>query len=253
MRFVVAAFLSALAALPVSAQNATQPCTPGMTSPQFLGAVNTAKAPFTGTIQTTSEHKLNDGTVLQGSYTVQAARDSAGRTYGEQAMNCERDQDGNAHLIKMVNVNDFATRTFMHWAVGRDIGGVANVQHLSATPRAQTEPRPQPLFKPWQSHQAQFQTEHLGSRTIAGVLAEGTRTTMTYAAGEAGNSQPFSVVDENWHSKDLKMDLAVTHDDPRSGKTTSEFITLDLTEPDPTLFQPPPNYTVRDTTPNATP
>jgi hypothetical protein len=38
-------------------------------------------------------------------------------------------------------------------------------------------------------------------------------------------------------------------DDPRNGKTTTEVTDLQQTAPDPTLFQPPTGYTIRDTNP----
>ncbi|HYG81824.1 MAG TPA: hypothetical protein VD861_15610, partial [Pyrinomonadaceae bacterium] len=43
-------------------------------------------------------------------------------------------------------------------------------------------------------------TESLGKQTIEGVVAEGTRTTMTIPAGKIGNEQPIQIVSEKWYS-----------------------------------------------------
>src|SRR5579885_957814 len=42
--------------------------------------------------------------------------------------------------------------------------------------------------------------EKLGSQTIEGVLAEGTRTTTTIPAGQIGNEREINIVDERWVS-----------------------------------------------------
>ena len=208
------------------------------------------QTPYSGTIETTSESRLYDGTVLRGSYTVQRARDGKGRTYTENAMYCERDQEGNTHLRKAVRVFDPVTHTSMNWTTDRREGGVVNLIHASVIPRRPVdEPRPQPLVRPWSPPASETQIEKLGSKNVAGVVAEGRRTTRTIPVGEEGNSQPITVVDEHWYSADLRMDVAAMHDDPRTGKVSSEFTTLTLGEPDPSLFQAPEGYIVRDRNP----
>jgi hypothetical protein len=61
-----------------------------------------------------------------------------------------------------------------------------------------------------------------------------------------GNDQPFTVITETWMSQQLKMPiLTVTHD-PRSGDRTFKIANLSTTEPDPTLFMAPADYSVVD-------
>lgn len=86
--------------------------------------------------------------------------------------------------------------------------------------------------------------EDLGSKTIEGVTAHGTRTTHTIPAGQIGNLLPINVVDEVWYSPDLQMNVLTTHNDPRSGETTYKLINISRANPARSLFEPPPDYTV---------
>ena len=90
-------------------------------------------------------------------------------------------------------------------------------------------------------------------RTIAGVEAHGSRITRTIPAGEEGNELPLAVVDEKWFSLDLGCFLSVISDDPRHGRTTFEIQELSRTEPDASLFLPPPGYTIEDRNPQVGP
>jgi hypothetical protein len=91
---------------------------------------------------------------------------------------------------------------------------------------------------------ASVKTEPLGTQTIDGVNAEGTRYTHTIPAGEIGNEQPITVVSERWYSADLQMDVKSTHTDPRFGTTTHTLTNIQRTEPAASLFAVPPDYTI---------
>ncbi len=91
---------------------------------------------------------------------------------------------------------------------------------------------------------ANAKTESLGTQTIDGVNAEGTRTTRTIPAGEIGNESPITVVSERWYSADLQMDVKSTHSDPRFGNTTYTLTNVQRTEPAATLFAVPSDYTI---------
>jgi hypothetical protein len=91
-----------------------------------------------------------------------------------------------------------------------------------------------------------IKSENLGTKTIDGVLAEGHRTTMTYATGSMGNDQPFSVVMENWMSPELKTQILSVNHDPRSGDRTFKIANLSRNEPDAVLFMVPADYQIVD-------
>jgi hypothetical protein len=53
-------------------------------------------------------------------------------------------------------------------------------------------------------------------------------------------------VSESWVAQDLKVLLASSMDDPRTGKQTGEVTQLERTEPDASLFQVPAGYAVKE-------
>lgn len=88
--------------------------------------------------------------------------------------------------------------------------------------------------------------ESLGTQMIEGVQAEGTRTTITIAAGEIGNEQPINIVSERWYSNDLKLVVMSRHSDPRFGETTYKLTNINRSEPSPSLFEVPAEYTIQE-------
>jgi hypothetical protein len=88
--------------------------------------------------------------------------------------------------------------------------------------------------------------ESLGTRTIEGVTAEGTRSAVTIPAGEIGNTLPIEVVDETWYSPELQIMVMTIHRDPRSGDTTYRLTNIDRSEPNRSLFEIPDDYTVEE-------
>jgi len=87
--------------------------------------------------------------------------------------------------------------------------------------------------------------EDLGTQTIAGVLAQGTRITRTIPAGQMGNEKPINIVSERWYSNELQMVVMSTRNDPRSGTTTYTLTSIQKTEPAASLFSVPSDYTVK--------
>jgi hypothetical protein len=88
--------------------------------------------------------------------------------------------------------------------------------------------------------------ESLGTQTIEGVLAEGTRTTMTFPEGSIGNDRPITTVTETWMSSDLKTVVLSKSSDPRYGESTTKLTDIVMAEPDPALFQIPGDYSIVD-------
>lgn len=88
--------------------------------------------------------------------------------------------------------------------------------------------------------------EDLGTQTIEGVTATGTRVTFTIPTGQIGNERPIDIVDERWFSKDLQAFVMTRHSDPRSGETVYRLTNINRTEPDHFLFQVPADYEIKD-------
>ena len=88
--------------------------------------------------------------------------------------------------------------------------------------------------------------ESLGTQTIEGVIAEGTRMTMTFPEGSMGNDRPITTVTETWMSPDLKTVVLSKVSDPRNGESTTKLTNIVMAEPDPALFQIPAEYSIVD-------
>jgi hypothetical protein len=94
------------------------------------------------------------------------------------------------------------------------------------------------------SSKAKPVVEQLGTQTMENVSAEGTRTTVTIPAGQIGNELPIVTVTERWYSPELQVTVMNKRSDPRTGTTTYKLTNINRSEPSPTLFQVPDDYTV---------
>jgi len=82
---------------------------------------------------------------------------------------------------------------------------------------------------------------------MEGFQVEGRRITTTWPAGSAmGNDRPITSVDETWFSPELHIVVLSKGTDPRNGEHTRKLVNIDRTEPDPSLFQPPADYTIKE-------
>jgi hypothetical protein len=88
-------------------------------------------------------------------------------------------------------------------------------------------------------------SENLPGRTINGIYVVGTRTTHVIPS-DGGHGPDVVEVEEKWVSPDLKITVLAkdtTSTNPGE-KTTTEIRELDRSEPDPALFEIPPDYKV---------
>ncbi len=92
----------------------------------------------------------------------------------------------------------------------------------------------------------ELKTVSLGTRTIDGVSAEGTRHTRVIPAGQVGNDKPIEIVSERWFSPELQAVVMTKRTDPRMGDTTYKMINIRQGEPERALFEPPSDYTVKN-------
>lgn len=89
----------------------------------------------------------------------------------------------------------------------------------------------------------------LGTQNVEGVSAQGTRVIHTIPAEQIGNVQPIVITTETWYSPDLKVLVMSKSSDPRMGDTTYTLTNIQRSEPDPSLFQVPEGYTVKEAGP----
>lgn len=88
--------------------------------------------------------------------------------------------------------------------------------------------------------------ESLGTQTIEGVEAQGSRTTITIPAGKIGNERPIEIVHESWYSPELQTIVMSRVFDPRSGEVVYRLTNINRTEPDSSLFEVPADYKIQD-------
>jgi hypothetical protein len=93
---------------------------------------------------------------------------------------------------------------------------------------------------------ANAKQEDLGTRNMEGVIARGTRSTMTIPAGEVGNERPIDIVTETWFSDEIKAVVFTRHSDPRTGEIVTRLQNIRTGEPDRSLFEVPAGYKVED-------
>jgi len=88
-------------------------------------------------------------------------------------------------------------------------------------------------------------TDDLGRQMVNGVMAKGSRVTITIPAGAFGNSREIKVVNERWYSDDLQILVKSINTDPRFGVNEYELTDIKQTAPDAALFAPPSGYTMQ--------
>jgi hypothetical protein len=88
--------------------------------------------------------------------------------------------------------------------------------------------------------------QKLGTKVIAGVVAEGTRGTYTVSPEQSGSGKPLTVAHETWYSPGLKIVVLETNDDPRDGTTRSELERIVRGEPDVSKYRPPSDYVIHE-------
>ena len=86
--------------------------------------------------------------------------------------------------------------------------------------------------------------EDLGTRSIEGVTAVGTKMTTTIPAKQMGADRDIVISFERWHSPELKVDVLTKRSDPRVGETTYRLTNINRSEPLPSLFEPPAGFDI---------
>lgn len=206
-------------------------------------------APFSATATSETTSTLQDGSVLHRTSQVSMFRDSLGRSRREATFSGFGPLSASGAPKKMVMISDPVAG--VHFMLD-DEQKVAHKSalHVHGGDGANAESTPAFAGKMQERIQQEeanglLKIESLGTQTINGVAAEGTRTTHIIPAGQIGNEKPLQIVSERWYSADLQIVLKSTRTDPRFGTTTYTVTNLQRTEPAATLFTVPSEYTVQ--------
>lgn len=194
-------------------------------------------APFTAIVQVERSIVHPDGTMTRMKTFRQIGRDGHGRIYNEMRIlvSAETDQtpkiasihlyDPQTRVSTMLNVLD---KTFWTMTVNRPPATVPPGP-LDATPAGNT------------LQQNEFTTkDDLGIKDFSGTSAHGVRTVQKIPV--EGSSGTVVVTDEYWYSDDLRINLLIKHNDPRSGSATLTVVKIQRAEPDPAMFEIPQDY-----------
>lgn len=242
------------------AQFGPVPITAAMAGPM----ATVAGAPYSAQTSTQRVQILADGNRIEQTASGSVARDSQGRVRRDEALPGLTLGDGDApHLVLIEDPVAGA-----HWTLDERAKIAIKMPFLQMRAGAFSASVPAPggpdktfffsggpagvatagpvSMKPQGVPDSNTSKTDLGTQTLEGVPAQGTRITRTIPAGSIGNEQPIVITTETWYSPDLKVLVMSKTDDPRMGETTYKLINIQRSEPAASLFQVPDDYTVKD-------
>jgi hypothetical protein len=199
-------------------------------------------APYSADVTTEITQTLADGNKIRQTNSERVYRDSEGRTRREPSLATlsSAAPGGSAPQVAFIDdpvagasyALDLPNRTVTRSAWRQPPPG--NPPPAPNRPRRQAQGANDPNVK----------TESLGRQIVAGVPADGDRTTLTIPAGQIGNALPIQIVTERWYSPDLQTVVLRKRSDPRAGETVFQLNNIIRAEPPSTLFAPPPDFQV---------
>jgi hypothetical protein len=207
---------------------------------RFLGAQAGApgrvvkNAPYSAEAVTELTQTLADGNRIHQVSTSKIYRDGEGRTRTEQSLSGLSAIAPNSNLPKVIFLQDPVAGTSYALDTIRKTA-TKSAWHRAAAGWAGTRP-----------DTGSVKEESLGRSTMAGLPADGTRSTRVIPAGQMGNEQPISIVTERWYSPDLQIYLLTRHTDPRAGETVTRLTNLTRGEPAHSLFEVPADFRVTE-------
>jgi hypothetical protein len=230
-------------------------------------------APYSADVVTETTQVLADGNRIRRTVTAKVYRDAEGRVRNEQSLAGLGMLAPGAASSQVIYINDpvagvnyalnvkdkTATKSSLRGGGPPPgmpqgggppgMGGMGRGQGMGA---GRGFPRPTDAIGRGgrgRSADQNVKTESLGRQTIEGVAADGTRSTVTIPAGQMGNDLALQVVSEVWYSPDLQVTVMSRHSDPLSGETVYRLTNVNRGAPAASLFQPPADFTVKDSTP----
>ena len=218
----------------------------------FHGGKVVTGAPFTAVAVTEFSHSLADGNKISNTHQVTLYRDSQGRFRKEGTMPPMGDLSvAQPHSFVVID-DPVAGKGFL-------LNPDKKVAHVMAIPNhgrkggrpakefdAGVAPAGPDAIDSAETSSLNVTKESLGTQTINGISAQGTRFTRLIAAGTIGNNKPITVTREVWYSPDLQMVVQSKHSDPRFGDTVYSLTNIQRTEPAANLFTVPSDFTVEE-------
>jgi hypothetical protein len=232
----------------------------GITAAMAGPASTISGAPYSADAVTERVQVLADGNRIRQTTTGTVARDSQGRVRRDESLPALSAGAEAPHLVTIMD-----PIAHVHWTLDPRSKTAMKMRLGAITPDfGPFMPPPPGADKTWfvangsGAPQVQIFTRaeaptdrnvtkiDVGTQTIEGVQAQGTRTTRTLPAGAVGNEQPLVITTETWYSPDLQVLVLSKTEDARMGETTYKLTNIQLSEPAPDLFESPSDYAVKD-------
>jgi hypothetical protein len=241
MRFVPAVSLLLL----------TVPCFAQM-APGRAGPVSQTNNPVSMVLERKHTQTLADGTHINTVTHEYFYRDSLGRTRTENEL--VTTALGNGVPRHSVFVQDPVARTSTNWQTGLPEGMPHHYVRVERTvmqrPLMSDAPKANPpgvnphagTSQNSSQPQPNMTMERLGTEDVLGLTCEASRMTIVFPVGYSGNDLPITNTEDRCISREFGKVLLEVIQDPRLGKRSVALQSVSRGEPDPSLFQPPPDY-----------
>jgi hypothetical protein len=202
-----------------------------------------AGAPFSAAATAETKQTLSDGTTISRTMQTNLFRDAQGRVRREVTMPAVGPLAASGTPRTFIMIQDpVAGASYMLDPSTKVAHKMP--QHAHGRPGGDSPDAAQQWKHPGDN--ANVIKESLGTQTINGVSAQGTRYTRTIPTGQVGNDKPLTIVKEEWYSSDLQIVVQSKHSDPFTGTATYAVTNIQRTAPNATLFSVPSGYTVSD-------
>jgi hypothetical protein len=200
-------------------------------------------APFSGVIQVQRTFVDQNGPVRSYKTMREIGRDTQGRIFNE-VRTLEPLSFAGQPDVRGILIYDPQTRTSTHLNPQARTFTTGTVNRPPETvPPALLYASPTGTNLPQNPY---VKEEDLGVHEVDGVSAHGVRETQIIPADNSGAGREIQVTDEFWYSPDLRINLIIRHNDPRTGSVTMTVTQISRTDPDPSRFQIPEGYTPAD-------
>ncbi|SEB82016.1 hypothetical protein [Terriglobus roseus] len=230
LRSALLASAIALSTLSAAAQVTYAP--DGGTRETIQSLTITAKpgAPFQATVTTTWKRRLEDGSQVTVYNHRTVARDSTGRIFQERRF---FSPSGNTDVTRLSELD--------YYDPARKELTVCEPVRRLCTVRAASLPVDDPLPLPASMTTPaglKITRESIGQKTMESLQVQGAHEISV--SPRLGDAEP--TVKELWYSPLLGLNVQVKRFEPRGGAQDFDMQSINRSEPDPRLFQPPQEY-----------
>jgi hypothetical protein len=208
-------------------------------------------APYSAVAVTESQQTLADGNTINRKVQSNVFRDSQGRVRRETTLPGVGPLAASGQPRTFVMIHDPVASTAYVLHPDTKIAEQLPSRGTGQGPKGQVSGSGGALQDKFSARMQQeiadgtLKKEDLGTQTINGISAQGTRFTRTIPAGQIGNNKAIVITNERWYSSDLQVVVKSVHSDPRQGQSTYTLTNIQRQEPAASLFTVPSDYTVQ--------